>query len=186
MSPRQSVAPMPAAAQPSGAAPPAKPPIPVAVIDVGSNSIRMCVAEIFADGRVNELEYLTQPVRLGVDTFRRGRISGPALQAACSALTGFRKVMQTYGVRRYRAVATSAVREAANCDAFLDRVLVTTGLQLDNVEGIEESRLQYQMVRSLLAGRHGFATDHSMIFSLGSGSAEITVLEAGKVLFSET
>ena len=162
------------------------PPEPVAVIDVGSNSIRMCVAEISAEGRVRELVSLTQPVRLGVDTFRRGRIGGEALRAACTALFGFRRVMEDYGVRRYRAVGTSAVREAANCDAFLDRVQVTTGLKLENVEGIEESRLTYQMVRALVGRGHGLPTDHSMILSLGSGSAEITVLEAGRVVFSET
>jgi exopolyphosphatase/guanosine-5'-triphosphate,3'-diphosphate pyrophosphatase len=178
--------PVPSSKDAAGADALAGKPVPVAAIDVGSNSIRMCVAELLPDGGVRRLETLSQPVRLGLDTFRRGRIGGAALQAACDALAGFRRAMDTYGVAAYRAVATSAVREAANCDAFLDRVAVTTGLRVENVEGIEESRLTYQMVRRLLAGRYGFADDNSMILSLGSGSAEITALEAGRVLFSET
>ena len=73
------------------------------------------------------VEEALRGVSLGKDTFATGRIGPAPMEAALQALDGFKRLMDGYRVQRYRAVATSAVREAANADTFLDRVSVRTG-----------------------------------------------------------
>ena len=107
-----------------------RPAAPVAVIDIGASALKLTVAEPKADGGFTILESLTRGVLLGKDTFTHGRLSAPSVEAALKALEGFRRVLDDYGVVRHRAVATSAVREAVNRDAFVDRVRLRTGLVL--------------------------------------------------------
>ena len=90
----------------------------VAVIDIGSNSVRMVVAQVLPDGRIDVLERMRRPVRLGQDTFLRQRLSQRTINAATAILRDYRRVLDSYHVSQVRAVATSAVREAANADAF--------------------------------------------------------------------
>ena len=101
-----------------------KPPNLVGAIDIGSNSIRMLIAQVLPDGQIETLESLQRPVRLGQDTFRRERLSGQTMRAAVAILRDFRRLLDSYGVRQIRTVATSAVREARNSDTFLDRIQV--------------------------------------------------------------
>ena len=120
----------------------------VAAIDIGANGIRMVIAQVFPDGRFEQLEQLQRAVRLGQDTFRRGRLSAESLRAAVAILRDYRKMLDLYNVKLTRTVATSAVREAVNADAFLDRVLMATGLEVSIIETSEESRLTVSAVRS--------------------------------------
>ena len=133
------------AAAPAGAVP--VPTTSVAAIDVGSNSIRLVIAQVSADGKIEVLENLQRAVRLGQDTFRRGRLTPATIRAAIAVLRDYRRLLDTYGVQRIRAVATSAVREAGNADAFLDRVLMVTGLEVTVIDTSEESRLTVSAVR---------------------------------------
>jgi len=80
----------------------------VAGVDIGSNTIRMVLAEVSPDGVVSVLEQLHQGIRLGQDTFRRGRLAGPTMQAAIAILREYRRILDTYRPRHLRAVATSA------------------------------------------------------------------------------
>src|SRR5688572_15030677 len=89
-------------------------PRAVAVLDMGASAIRLVVAEVAADGSVRLLEEVSRGVLLGKDTFTHGRIGAATIEATLKALEGFRRIMDTYGVAQYRAVATSAVREAQN------------------------------------------------------------------------
>ena len=86
----------------------------LAVIDIGSNSIRMVVGQVLPDGTLEILERLRRAVRLGQDTFRNGSIRAATMRSAVAILRDYRHVLNTYGVSRVRAVATSAVREATN------------------------------------------------------------------------
>ena len=73
----------------------------------------MVIAEVFADGRIEVLERLQRAVRLGQDTFRRGRLGGGSMRAAIGVLRDYRQLLDLYKVEKVRAVATSAVREAS-------------------------------------------------------------------------
>jgi len=98
----------------------------LAAIDIGSSAIRMDVAEIRPDASIHVLDSLKKGVQLGKDAFTEGHLSEESIRAACEVLCDFKKVMDTYGVLHYRAVATSAVRESLNSETFLDRVLMST------------------------------------------------------------
>src|SRR5512136_1967371 len=113
----------------------------LAAIDIGSSAIRMDVAEVHPDGTIRVLDSLKKGVQLGREAFTDGHLSQETIRAACEALRDFKKVMDTYGVVRYRAVATSAVRESSNSETFLDRLLMNTGLDVEVIDGAEESRL---------------------------------------------
>ncbi len=104
------------------------------------------------DGTIRVLDSLKKGVQLGREAFTEGHLSQETIRAACEALRDFKKVMDTYGVVRYRAVATSAVRESSNSETFLDRLLMSTGLDVEVIDGPEENRLTLSAVMDSLRG----------------------------------
>jgi exopolyphosphatase/guanosine-5'-triphosphate,3'-diphosphate pyrophosphatase len=120
------------------------------VVDIGASAVRLVVAELQPGRPAFIVEEASRGVSLGKDTFSTGRIGPGSMEAALQAIEGFKRLMDGYRVQRYRAVATSAVREAVNADTFLDRVNVRTGLQVEVIDGAEESRLVYLAVRTQL------------------------------------
>ncbi len=158
----------------------------MAAIDIGSSAIRMDIAEVQSDGSLHVLDSLKKGVQLGKDTFTQGHLSEGTIRAACEALRDFKKVMDTYGVGRYRAVATSAVREAANGDTFLDRILMSTGLDVEIIDGPEENRLTYSAILESLHGRPDLVKGKSLMVEVGGGSTDLTIFEGGELLQSGT
>ena len=152
-------------------------------IDIGSNAIRLRIVdvdppdeargtrgprfrpfrEVFAD-RV--------AVRLGHDVFTRGRIESSMIAQACEALRGFRTKMDEVGVDRYRAVATSACREAENADVFVERAEREAGMHVEIIEGVEEARLVHIAVRE----RMNLERRTALLVDIGGGSTELTIL----------
>lgn len=156
----------------------------VAVIDIGASAVRLVIAEVRPGQPPVMVEEASRAVLLGKDTFSSsGRIGPQALEATLRALQGFRRMMDEHGVRRSRAVATSAVREAANADTFIDRVQVRTGLQVEIIDGSEESRLTYLAVQNSMAG-HPALDAHTLLVEAGAGSADITLLERRQPKYS--
>lgn len=153
----------------------------VAAIDIGSNSIRMGVSEVTSDGDIKVLDKLQRAVPLGQDTFRRGRLSAATMRAAVNILRDFRRVLSQYKVSRFRAVATSAVREAGNADNFLDRVYMATGYEVEVIPTMEESRITVSSV--LHALRHSPDLKHrtALIADVGGGNTLLTLLSNGKI-----
>src|SRR4051812_10614487 len=121
---------------------------PVAVIEVGSSAIRMVIAEIGPKVAVHYLENVQKAVQFGKDVFTTGRLSHGSIRQGIEILKNYKTMIDTYGVRRMHAIATSAVREAANRDNFIDQVFVRTGIDVEVIEGAEENRL------SLIAVEH--------------------------------
>ena len=171
-------------------APPAPAPVevprPVAVIDMGASAIRLVVAEAPPGQPVRILEEASRGVLLGKDTFTHGRLGAATVEATLKALEGFRRIMDGYGVVRYRAVATSAVREAANSDVFLDRVRLRTGIDVEVIDGSEENRLSYMAVRDTLRDHPSLVTGDSLLAEVGGGSADISFLRKGQPIYSGT
>jgi exopolyphosphatase/guanosine-5'-triphosphate,3'-diphosphate pyrophosphatase len=159
---------------------------PVAALDLGASHIRLVVAEIAAGRPIRILEEASRGALLGKDTFTHGRLGAATIEATLKALEGFRRIMDGYGVLRYRAVATSAVREAANADSFIDRVRLRTGLVIETIDGSEENRLSYMAVRAALSGHEAFAAGDALVVEVGGGSADISLLRKGEPLLSGT
>jgi len=158
----------------------------VAAIDVGANSLRMVIAEVTSDGRIEVLERLQRAVRLGQDTFRRGRLGGESMRSALLVLRDYRQLLDLYKVEKIRAVATSAVREASNCDTFLDRIFMATSLQVEVIDTSEESRLTVSAVRKAVEHAPGVDQDQTLIVDVGGGSTLLSILQNGEIAASQS
>jgi len=159
---------------------------PMAVLDMGASALRLVVAEKPPGEPLHVLEEASRAVALGKDAFTGGRLGASSIEAALKALEGFRRIMDSYGVVRYRAVATSAVREAVNRDTFLDRVRLRTGIAVEVIDGSEENRLTYMAVREALHGDETLAVGDSLLVEVGGGSADISFLRKGEPIYSGT
>jgi len=151
-------------------------------MDVGSNAIRLTIAEFKSPTRYRILERRRVPVRLGESVFHTGRIAPETMDAALDAFRDFRRCMEENGVVVHRAVATSATREAKNRAAFLDRVHSETGIDLELIPGPEEARLVALGVRAKLSLMRGT----SIIIDVGGGSSELALVERGQILLVES
>ena len=158
----------------------------MAAIDIGSSAIRMDIAEVKTDGTIRILDALKKGVQLGREAFTDGHLSQDTIRAACDALRDFKRVMDGYGVTRYRAVATSAVRESSNSEMFLDRLLMSTGLDVEIIDGPEENRLTLSVVMDLLRGETDLGKAKSLLVEMGGGSTDIAVFGDGELLQSST
>jgi exopolyphosphatase/guanosine-5'-triphosphate,3'-diphosphate pyrophosphatase len=158
----------------------------IAAIDIGSSAIRIDIAEVRPDGTYHLLDSLKKGVQLGKDTFTEGHISQEAIRAACESLRDFKRVMDTYKVMRYRAVATSAVRESSNSETFLDRVLMSTGLDVEVIDGSEENRLTLSAVAESLRGGPDISKGRTLLVEVGGGNADVTLLSKGELVQSGT
>ncbi|HSE41141.1 MAG TPA: hypothetical protein VLH08_10295, partial [Acidobacteriota bacterium] len=163
-----------------------KTPVVIAAIDVGSSAIRMEISEVRPDGSLRTLENLSKGVSLGKDTFTTGHLYEETIQTACQALAEFANVMKTYGVTRYRAIATSAVREASNSDMFLDRAFMRSGLEVEVIDGSEENRLTYIAIENSLRGILDLQSSNALIVEVGGGSTDISYLQKGETNYSGT
>src|SRR5580693_7782142 len=162
---------------------------PVAVIDIGASAIRMRIAEIGPHGEVRNLDSLQQALRLGKDTFSTGRIQASTIEDCIKVLLGFRRVMTEYGVTRddqIRAVATSAVREAENRYAFVDRLYMSTQINVEVIEGTEENRLTYIAVQDVLEQDGSLKDANAIIVDVGGGSTELVLTQKGSVTFANS
>jgi exopolyphosphatase/guanosine-5'-triphosphate,3'-diphosphate pyrophosphatase len=162
------------------------PAVPVAVVDMGASAIRLMVAEVAPGRPVRFLEEVSRGVLLGKDTFSHNRLTSATVEATLKTLEAFRRIMDTYGVVRYRAVATSAVREAQNADAFLDRVRLRTGIDVEVIDGSEENRLTYMAVRERMRDHPALVSGDTLLVEVGGGSADISFLRRGEPIHSGT
>lgn len=163
--------------------------IPVAVIDIGATSIRMAIAEIDSAGKIRLLETLNQAVSLGKDTFSQRRIRKSSIEDCVRVLKSYRKLLLEYGItqpNQIRIVATSAVREAMNRLAFLDRIYVATGMNVEPIEEAEVNRITYMGIQPLLQMDPKLAASRTVVVEVGGGSTEVLVVRGGNVLFSNT
>ncbi len=119
-------------------------------------------------------------MRLGRGVFDGGSLSTEAMDAALEALSEFRARMDGLGIQGYRAVATSAVREAANAADFLARVRERTGLELDVIDSAEEARLVHLAVRD----RIPMGKDVWLLGDLGGGSLEVSLATREEILWT--
>jgi len=138
-------------------------------IDTGSNAIRMVIANV-SGSNIAILESERVPVRLGHHTFTHGELDPKTIEAAVGAYARFRARFDDYGVTRYRAVATSALRNASNREDLLDRIYREVGLEIEVIDGREEARL----VRKAVLRHCNSDLPPDVILDLGGGSLEVT------------
>ncbi|HEX9024206.1 MAG TPA: exopolyphosphatase, partial [Geobacteraceae bacterium] len=114
---------------------------PLAAIDLGTNTARLLIGNISQEGRVTPLVYMRRITRLGGGFTRERGISAEARERTAAALCEFAAEMERRGVARTRAVATSAVRDAANGEEFRARIRRETNIDLEVIDGETEGIL---------------------------------------------
>lgn len=165
-----------------------RPRKPVAVIDVGATSIRMAIAEIDDAGGVRILETLTQAVNLGRDTFTKGAIERSTIEECVRVLRSYSRLLKEYQISRpdqIRVVGTSAVREATNRLAFVDRIYIATEMQLDPLDEAEVNRITYLGMQPYLR-EPALANATALIVEVGGGTTELLMVRGGDVVYSHT
>lgn len=157
-------------------------PLRAACVDTGSNAIRFVIAEFTAQDTYSVLVSQRVPVRLGHQVFLTGRLHPATMDAAVEAFVSFHKQMDDYDVVRYRAVATSAVREAKNGQKLVDRVRKKAGIELEMISGSEEARLVHLSV----ASRVNLTGGQWILVDLGGGSVEVSLVDDMGMLWTES
>lgn len=153
----------------------------VAVVDIGTNSTRLLVADVARDGTLIELERRTKVTRLGDRLDHTGVLDDAAMERVLATLSEYRAVIDGRGAERAVAVLTSAVRDAANGDAFLARVRARDeALNARVIPGDEEARLTF---RGATSERAPGDTTPTVVIDVGGGSTELVVGSGDQVSF---
>lgn len=149
-----------------------------AAIDFGTNTARLLIAECSSAGIV-PIRVEREVVRLGGGFTDESGLSVEAQERGLACLHRFSEIMSAYGVRQVRASATSAVRDAVNGGAFVDKVFQETGIKLEVINGDMEARLTLNGVLS------GLDSECStlVVLDVGGGSTEFTVSSHGSPVF---
>lgn len=150
-----------------------------AVIDIGSNSVRMVIFEKSSRFAFSLLHESKSRVRISEGAYAdKGNLQSPAIERAVSALREFMSIAQSYGTRKLLCVATSAVRDAPNRAAFLQRVRRELGLQIKVIDGEKEAYLGGVACANLLPVMKARTID------IGGGSTECACIDNGSVTSS--
>jgi exopolyphosphatase / guanosine-5'-triphosphate,3'-diphosphate pyrophosphatase len=149
----------------------------IAAIDVGTNAMRLAIGSINDDLRIELLENIREPVRLGKDVFAKGSISEETTERAIEAFQKFKRLIDKYGVEHVKAVATSATREALNSDIFIDRIAQATGIEITAIGGEEEARL----IHLAVADRVNLRDKRAILIDIGGGSVEVTLVSDANI-----
>jgi exopolyphosphatase/guanosine-5'-triphosphate,3'-diphosphate pyrophosphatase len=149
----------------------------VAVIDVGTNSARLLVADV-AGGRVSPLERRSTVTRLGRGVDLSGRLSAEAIEDACEAIASYVAALGKLGAETVEVIATSAVRDAANGSAFVAELRERFALSPRVLDGEEEARLTY-----LGATSEHVPARPTLVVDIGGGSTELIVGAGAEISF---
>jgi len=149
----------------------------VAVVDVGSNSTRLLVADVATD-RVVELERQSRVTRLGRGVDLTGQLSTEAIEAACEAIADYVAICRERDVEKVEAIATSAVRDASNGEAFVAELRERFALSTRVLDGEEEARLTYTG-----ATFERPPTEPTLVIDIGGGSTELVVGSGREIAF---
>jgi exopolyphosphatase / guanosine-5'-triphosphate,3'-diphosphate pyrophosphatase len=147
-----------------------------AAIDIGSNSVRLSIAEL-RRGRLVNLHQDREVTRLGEGVFEDGNLDPKAMARTLKVLRRFHRAVQSYAVDRTRVVATSALRDSNNGEVFAELLKSVTGWKLEIISGYEEGRLIHLGV---LAGMRE-PPPKLLLIDLGGGSCELTLSAKGHV-----
>ena len=149
-----------------------------AAIDIGSNAVRLLIKGIYPGESVSDLSkvfIVRVPLRLGQDTFTKGRISTEKTEKLLRLMHAFSQLMQVYNVLSYRACATSAMRDSSNGADIVRYISERSGINIEIINGLEEARIVYDShIVDELEQEGDF-----IYVDVGGGSTEISLISGG-------
>ncbi len=158
----------------------------LAAIDIGSNAIRLLVHNVIEE-KGKETRFIKNvliriPVRLGEDSFTKGVISEYNTNRILKTMKSFSLLMEVIGVEKYKACATSAMREARNGKKIITRILEETGISIKLINGKEEASIIASTDLKKL-----IRNDQSYLYiDVGGGSTEFTLFTKGRIKISRS
>ncbi|MBX2828192.1 MAG: exopolyphosphatase [Flavobacteriaceae bacterium] len=155
-------------------------------IDIGSNAIRLLIATIIErenqPPQFKKTSLVRVPIRLGADVFLEGKISEGNYARMIDAMNAYSLLMKTHGVKRYRACATSAMREATNGKEVAAKIQKETGINIQIINGQDEAAIIASTDLQDLID-----TDKTFLYvDVGGGSTEFTVFANGRTVASKS
>lgn len=155
-------------------------------IDIGSNAIRLLISNIIvkegSEPQFKKSSLVRVPIRLGADAFVGGVISEENTIRMIDAMEAFKLLMKVHHVEKYKACATSAMREAKNGVEIVDKIFNETGVKINIIGGKEEAAIISSTDLSELIG----GNSSYLYVDVGGGSTEFTVFSGGKIIVSKS
>ncbi len=157
-----------------------------AAIDIGSNAMRLLIANIVEqDGKetqFNKSSLVRVPIRLGEDSFTVGKISEENISRMIDAMTAFRLLMKVHKVEKYMAFATSAMREAINAKEVIAIIKKETEINIEIIDGKKEA-----LIIASTDLHHLLKSDKTYLYvDVGGGSTEFSLFSNGKIVVSKS
>ncbi len=156
-----------------------------AAVDIGSNAMRLLFCRAYdVNGKPHfaKEELIRLPIRLGEDVFLNGKISDRKADKLLTAMRGFRELIKVYEVDDYRAVATSAMRDASNSSEIIKRIKDEANLDVEIIDGKLEAQLVFSNhIEQMLNPKHAY-----MYIDVGGGSTELTIYHNQKSIASKS
>lgn len=155
-------------------------------IDIGSNAIRLLVVTVTTmddkPPRFKKTSLVRVPIRLGADVFLNGAISKISIDRMIDAMSAYGLLLKNHNVLRYRACATSAMREASNGAEVVARIREATGIQIEIIDG----EIEADLIAATDFG-HFIGTEKAFLYvDVGGGSTEFTLYSEGRVIVSRS
>jgi exopolyphosphatase/guanosine-5'-triphosphate,3'-diphosphate pyrophosphatase len=155
-------------------------------VDIGSNAIRLLVVSVIEqegkDTLFKKTSLVRVPIRLGAEVFLEGKISDNSANRMVDAMTAFRLLMKTHNINRFRACATSAMREASNGREIAEIIEKRSGLTINIIDGNDEAAIIASTdLKNLIQDDKVF-----LYVDVGGGSTEFTVFANGHIVASRS
>jgi exopolyphosphatase/guanosine-5'-triphosphate,3'-diphosphate pyrophosphatase len=157
-----------------------------AAIDIGSNGVRLLISNVITfkkkETQFTKSALIRVPIRLGEDVFTTGKISEINRNRMCDAMTAFRLLMKVHGVEKFKACATSAMREADNKEEVIQYILDKSDIKIDIIDGKKEAEIISSTDLHKL-----IKNDKSYLYvDVGGGSTEFTFFSKGEIMESRS
>jgi exopolyphosphatase/guanosine-5'-triphosphate,3'-diphosphate pyrophosphatase len=149
----------------------------MAAIDIGTNSIRLMVAEPLRSGNYRILDEEKEATRLGTSLSKTGRLDPAAIEKSLAALRRMKQIAEGFQVTQLRTIATCAVREAGNGEEFRRRALEELGIEIEVISAKQEALLAFFSVQRTF----DLADKHVAVVDIGGGSTEIVLANGNLV-----
>ncbi len=157
----------------------------LAAIDIGSNAARLLISDINVENgkpSFNKVNLVRVPLRLGFDVFEKKEISPERIDMILDTMKAYRHLLNAYGVKHWKATATSAMRDATNADEIIRRVKMETGIEIEVITGDAEASYIYENhIAENLDKEHSY-----LYIDVGGGSTELTFFSEGKLVFKQS
>ena len=157
----------------------------LAAIDIGSNAVRLLISSVIK--RPNDILYkkislVRVPLRLGEDVFSKGKLSKKSIKKLSEALKAFKLLMILHKVDAFKAVATSAMREALNSSKIIDDIFKSHDIFIDIISGKDEATI---IANVFLNSKLNFS-NHYLYVDVGGGSTELNIIIDDKIVKSKS